>query len=782
MAQSRWRGRLAAMVATAALVTVGAVPSAASTDHHASSAVLPLPDLSVIDAARAGAKPHAARMDQLLAPEECRVISGDLVTVLRYRGNNRYETAVCASFWTWYDHDHPDPDEHFLAQAVVLARGDAFPDALAGGPLASHVQGPLLLTRPDTLPAEVLTEIQRVLPPGGLVYLLGGESSVSATVQNRLLSAGFATRRLSGASRYETAIAIAEELPDTSNFFIANGRDFPDALGAATAAAALSLAARLDLDPDTRAFAVLLTDDESMPAATSSFATARRDQFGGWRLYTAGGRADRAAVAAFGTTAISARFVGSDRYATAAAIAEGVFTNTPGALVGAGAGLATGQRFPDGLSASATLALFAEPLLLTRTESLSEPTAAFLAKHVGEGDFLDVFGGTTTVSDAAVNAAEDAFTGERPCATASDPILELNPGLTGQVGGSVPVVYNVQEGEFLVAWGQGLDVFARRVAADGSLPGAPITVMAGPDTFTDPALAYNPVGNQYFISWRFQGGPPGTDDFNNGFGRLLSATGEPAVGEVVHVSAAAFEPTVGFNPVTGEYFHHARNFAGGGEPGVLLRRIDASGQPLGDPTQIVQFGGPGEAEVNPLTGEILSTWRGSSSSDPVLRGQLLSPTGTPVSGSFVIADLFPAVEAASVAFDPDLARYLVVFSTFFEPSPLLHAQFVSAQGALIGPRLTLVDRNADRPRVAYDPINHVFLVTWWGQGSGLWVQPLSQDGIRLGGPLKVATKATVSSPTGRVAANLSDGGFLVSWRADGDLAAARMVAVTDCLV
>lgn len=782
MANSRWRGRLAGAVATAALVAVGAAPPAVSADNHGSSAGLPLPDLSVIDASRTGAQPHAAGVDPLVAPEECRIVSGDLVTVLRYRGDNRYETAVCASFWTWYDHDHPDPDENLLAEAVVLARGDAFPDALAGGPLASHVQGPLLLTRPDTLPAEVLTEIQRVLPPDRLVYLLGGTSSISATVQSQLQLAGFTTKRLSGANRYETAIAIAEELPDTSNFFFANGRDFPDALGAATAAAALSLAARLDEDPATRPFAVLLTSDESMPAVTSHFATARRNQFGGWTLYTAGGRADQAAAAAFGAGELAARFVGANRYATAAAIAEGVFTDTSGALVGAGAGLATGQTYPDGLSASATLALSAEPLLLMQTEQLPDPTGTFLANHAGEAGFLDVFGGTTTVSDAAVNAAEDAFMGDGPCATPSGPILDLNTGLTGQAGPDVPVVYNHSEGEFLVAWSQGLDVFARRVGGDGSLRGAPITVIAGPDVFTDPALAYHPVRNQYFISWRFQGGGPGSLDFNNAFGRLLSATGEPDVGEVVHVSNASFEPTVGFNPVTDEYFHHARNFAGGGVQGVLFRQVDALGQPLGEPTQIVPFGGPGEAEVNPLTGEILSTWRGSSISDPVLRGQLLSPTGTPVGDSFVIADLFPAVDTASVAFDPELARYLVVFSTFFEPSPLLHAQFVSAQGELIGPRLTLVDQNADQPRVAYDPINQLFLVTWWAEGSGLWVQLLSQQGTRLGEPLNVAAGTAVPGPTGRVAANTSDGGFLVSWRGDGERVAARTVVVSDCPV
>jgi hypothetical protein len=782
MAKPRWRSPLAATVAAVALVAmalvdVGATASIASADEHGAPA---FPDLSVIDASRAPAQPRAADVGPLVAPEECLVVSGTAVTALRYAGDNRYETAVCASFWTWYDHDDPDADERLLANAVVLARGDEFPDALAGGPLASHLQGPLLLTRPGSLPPAVLTEIQRVLPPGGLVYLLGATPAISGDVESQVQSAGFTTKRLAGANRYETAIAIAEELPATSNFFFATGRNFPDALGAATAAAALSLAARLDEDPATRPFAVLLTSDESMPAVTSSFATARRDQFEGWILATTGAQADQAAVDAFGAGELAARFVGSNRYETAALIAEGVFTDAAGELVGAGVGLATGRNFPDGLSASAALAPFAEPLLLVRTNRLPEPTRAFLADHAGEASFLDIFGGTPAVSDAVVDAAVAVFEGGARCATPSGPILDLNADLAGQVGIDIPVVFNRGEGEFLVAWNQSLDVFTRRVGADGSLPGAVTPVITGPDVFTDVDLAHHPDRNEYFISWKFQGGSPSSLNFNNAYGRRLSATGAPD-GEVVHVSHAAFESTMDFNPVTGEYFHHARNFAGGGLiPGILFRRIDELGQPFGTPSQIIEYGGPGEAEVNPFTGEVLSTWRGSSSSDPVLRGQLLSPTGTPLGDSFVIADLFPAVRTASVAFDLELARYLVVFSTFYEPSPLLHAQFVSAQGEPIGPRLTLADENAALPRVAYDPVNRVFLVTWFAAGSALWAQLLSPQGVPLGEPRDITAGTTVPVLTGRVASNTNDGGFLVSWRGDEQVAARTVEVVKDC--
>lgn len=416
------RSIVIALSATLLGSATATVPSAASAAPDTEPGTVSLPGLTQPGgdtrddraarrmAAAAQAQSAAGGGSAVQAPEDCLSVSGDQPTVLRYAGPNRYETAVCVSFWTWFDHDDPDAEPVDLAKAVVLARGDAFPDALAGGPLAGYAEAPLLLTTPTQLLPAVKTEIERVLPPGGLVYLLGGPSAVSNGIRDELHAAGFTTTRLAGANRFETSIAIAEELPDTSNFFFATGRNFPDALAAGTAAAALSRDAKFIGDPEVRPFALLLTDDQVMPTQTFNFVDARGGQFGVWTLVTAGGAADTAAVNAFGVDNLAARFVGPNRYATATLIADTVFADpNTGVLVGFGAGLATGLNFPDALSATATLAVFAEPLLLTQQTQLSTATLNFLEDHAGEGDFLDVFGGTSTLSNAIVNDAAAAF-------------------------------------------------------------------------------------------------------------------------------------------------------------------------------------------------------------------------------------------------------------------------------------------------------------------------------------------------------------------------------------
>ena len=88
------------------------------------------------------------------------------------------------------------------AGAVVLARADAYPDALVGAPLAASVNAPLLLTSGAALPDSTKAELQRVLAPGKTVYLLGGTASIPASVSTELAALGYAVVRYGGVDRY----------------------------------------------------------------------------------------------------------------------------------------------------------------------------------------------------------------------------------------------------------------------------------------------------------------------------------------------------------------------------------------------------------------------------------------------------------------------------------------------------------------------------------------------------------------------------------------------------
>jgi chaperonin GroEL len=112
----------------------------------------------------------------------------------------------------------------FQQQAAfgVLAASANFPDALGGSALASYY-GPLLyVDAAGNLPAETLREFQRVVPAGGLIYILGGPVAVSDQAQADLEAAGFTVVRLAGAGRQQTARLVAEEVNA-----VVNGGQFP---------------------------------------------------------------------------------------------------------------------------------------------------------------------------------------------------------------------------------------------------------------------------------------------------------------------------------------------------------------------------------------------------------------------------------------------------------------------------------------------------------------------------------------------------------------------------
>lgn len=93
------------------------------------------------------------------------------------------------------------------ADHVVLASAERFPDALAGTALSGV--GPMLLTRSAGLTEAVAREIERVLPSGGTVYLLGGEAALSPAVEDAVVALGHQPLRLQGPTRVHTAVEVA---------------------------------------------------------------------------------------------------------------------------------------------------------------------------------------------------------------------------------------------------------------------------------------------------------------------------------------------------------------------------------------------------------------------------------------------------------------------------------------------------------------------------------------------------------------------------------------------
>ena len=94
-----------------------------------------------------------------------------------------------------------------LNMDVVIVNGKNFPDALAAGPFAATLGAPILMVEPSRIPVSTALYLQEVKP--SRIFIIGGESQVSAGVQAALTNYSPVVTRLAGANRYETAVAIA---------------------------------------------------------------------------------------------------------------------------------------------------------------------------------------------------------------------------------------------------------------------------------------------------------------------------------------------------------------------------------------------------------------------------------------------------------------------------------------------------------------------------------------------------------------------------------------------
>lgn len=291
-------------------------------------------------------------------------------------GDDAVDTAIAVS------------DARPAAATAVLARSDAYADALTGSALAGALDAPLLLTPSDVLDPGVLAELQRL----GVaeVVLLGGTAALSTAVEQALVDAGLATSRVAGANRFATAAAVAGAVAEVTGqpaeVLLADGGDFPDAVGAAGYAAFL-------------ARPILLAETDRMPEETTAALAAL-----GTPQVTALGGEDALSDAVVGD---ADRLAGATRYGTSAAVVTasrdaGLRINQPW--------VATGASFADALVAGPASAAAGQVMVLVDGADLagSAESTAVVTGLAGRVQGLTVVSSDGAISDAAVEGLLDA--------------------------------------------------------------------------------------------------------------------------------------------------------------------------------------------------------------------------------------------------------------------------------------------------------------------------------------------------------------------------------------
>ncbi|MBQ1390722.1 MAG: cell wall-binding repeat-containing protein [Firmicutes bacterium] len=299
-------------------------------------------------------------------------------TATRLSGDNRYATsqAIAEAYRNALGVKQFD--------AVCVADGTNYPDALAGSFLAALKHAPILSVDKNNPTAantqSALAYIRKNLKAKGTVYLLGGSGSVPEVLEKTLRSYGFTVKRVWGPNRYTSNLAILKEagIKAGSEIIVCTGADFADALSASATGKP-----------------VLLVGGGSLLAEQKEFLqTLRAGRFtiiGDQTVVAAGIEAD---LKAFAPTT---RITGQTTYQRSIAIARKYF---PG--IQTHVNIADGKNFPDALCGGPMAVLSGGPLILVdEPDAVMNPVLAYV--KAARTFKVTIYGGPGSVSDALVN-------------------------------------------------------------------------------------------------------------------------------------------------------------------------------------------------------------------------------------------------------------------------------------------------------------------------------------------------------------------------------------------
>ncbi|HBF0727990.1 TPA: cell wall-binding repeat-containing protein [Clostridioides difficile] len=128
-------------------------------------------------------------------------------------GSGRWETAIKISQAGWKK-----------SEKAVLVNDNSIADALSATPFAKAKDAPILLTQSNKLDSRTKAELKRLGVKN--VYLIGGSIALSSEIEKQLNAENINFERISGNSRYDTSLKLAEKLnkeKSISKIVVVNG-------------------------------------------------------------------------------------------------------------------------------------------------------------------------------------------------------------------------------------------------------------------------------------------------------------------------------------------------------------------------------------------------------------------------------------------------------------------------------------------------------------------------------------------------------------------------------
>ena len=296
--------------------------------------------------------------------------------IQRLSGDNRYETSVEVS------------EKNFKsADTVVLASGQNIADALVASSYADIEEAPILLTNKNSISDEVLDEIERL--KADKVVIVGGQSSISSSVESRLKKEDIKVTRIAGSDRFDTSDKLSQEVSrlskKSSQAILVNGYKNIDALSVS------SLATKEELP-------ILLNGRNALNMSVKN----RLKQMNVNKVYIIGGNNSISSDVEKELKRMQisvVRLSGTDRYETSANIAKYAYKDFDEAII------ASGENPVDALAASTLTGKKEAPILLTNRHKIPKS----IKKIIEDMDIgkITIVGGENSITDNVMDDMED---------------------------------------------------------------------------------------------------------------------------------------------------------------------------------------------------------------------------------------------------------------------------------------------------------------------------------------------------------------------------------------
>lgn len=293
----------------------------------------------------------------------------------RIAGQNRYESAAQIS-----------REQFTNAKKVIVVNAQKYADALSATTLSDGKYS-ILYTEKDTLPTATRNEIQRLNPVE--VYLLGGQQSISAGIENILKKYSNKVTRIAGRDRYETSAKVAA-MSKKKNVVIASGENFSDPLYASSYAYSNNAK-------------ILLSSGKTLSRETRDYLLRNKSSIGKVTV-VGGGQSISSATVRYIQSVTGknvSRISGRNRYDGSVKVANSM--NKDKVFI------ASGEDFADALAISPLAQKLNAPILLSSKGKLDTSVIAFLNNFKNSIKDVFIVGGYRTIDNNVYGTVQNVL-------------------------------------------------------------------------------------------------------------------------------------------------------------------------------------------------------------------------------------------------------------------------------------------------------------------------------------------------------------------------------------